>query len=57
MENISRKFRPFTEEEIDILLDSKTCTDIGAELEVRSIQEMDRAFFLMLEMNKLQGVA
>jgi hypothetical protein len=57
MENISRKFRPFTEEEIDILLDSKTCTDIGAELEVRSIQEMDRAFFLMLEMNELQGVA
>jgi hypothetical protein len=57
MKNILRKFRPFTEEEIDILLDSKTCTDIGAELEVRSIQEMDRAFFLMLEMNKLQGVA
>lgn len=55
MKDLSRKFRPFTSDEIDTLLDSTTGNDIGTELEIKSVQEMDRSFFLMLEMNKLQG--
>jgi hypothetical protein len=55
---IEREYRPLTDDEIDAILDCKhDATNLSIETEIKSIQEMDRAFFLMLEMNQLNKEA
>ena len=51
--------REFTDKEIQEIFSSKSPDKSHLYLEkmVEINQEMDRAFFLMLEMNGLQGVA
>jgi len=51
--------REFTDKEIQEIFSSKSPDKSHLYLEkmVEINQEMDRAFFLMLEMNELQGVA